>query len=90
MVIELVQGERRLKASLSYEGAKYVTVKESCECGCFDVHSLRSTVNDRGTVKGKALCVECEAGRGELVVRLDTIFGLEEDDRVLNGRARVY
>ena len=43
------------------------------------------------TVTGTARCAKCaEEVGGELVVELDTIFGLDEDRAVLNGRPRVY
>ena len=37
-----------------------------------------------------AVHVRCGAEVGYLLVEFDTIFGLEEDARVLNGRPRVY
>jgi hypothetical protein len=43
---------------------------------------------DTYTTQAKTLC--CGAVLGELRVTVSTIFGIEEDERVLNGRARVY
>jgi hypothetical protein len=40
------------------------------------------------TVTAPALC--CGAKIGTVHVTLSTIFGLEEDERVLHGRPRVY
>ena len=37
-----------------------------------------------------AVCASCGGKMGEIVARVDTIFGLEEDERVLRGRPRVY
>lgn len=38
-----------------------------------------------------ALCARCGAQDGELVASFDTIFGLEEDQRILSGRyGKVY
>ena len=37
-----------------------------------------------------ARCYGCKAFCGTLYAKVDTIFGIEEDDAVLNGRARVY
>jgi len=35
-------------------------------------------------------CCDCDEIIGTLVVKVSTIFGIEEDARVLNGRYRVY
>jgi hypothetical protein len=32
----------------------------------------------------------CGGAMGQLVVTVDTVFGIEEDEMVLNGRCRVY
>lgn len=44
----------------------------------------------RDTVTAPALALCCAAEVGTVRVELSTIFGLEEDERVLHGRARVY
>lgn len=49
----------------------------------------KSCQTDR-CVYGDARCIHCGALVGRLTIWLDTIFGLQEDDLVLNGRARVY
>jgi len=41
------------------------------------------------TMRGRAVCA-CGEGVGTLTVKVETIFGIEEDNRVLNGRCRVY
>ncbi len=41
-------------------------------------------------VTAPALALCCGAEVGAVLVEMDTIFGLEEDERVLNGRCRVY
>lgn len=46
-------------------------------------------VDDRVLV-ARAACRSCGAWVGELHVRFATLFGFEEDRRVLHGRARVY
>lgn len=48
----------------------------------------RRREHDRYTAD--AACVECNALVGRLVVKVPTLFGLDEDDAVLNGRPRVY
>lgn len=42
------------------------------------------------TVTAPALALCCGREIGEVHVEISTIFGLEEDARVLNGRCRVY
>lgn len=42
------------------------------------------------TVTAPALATCCGSTIGKVRVELDTIFGLEEDERVLHGRCRVY
>lgn len=44
----------------------------------------------RDTYRADAICCGCGAPVGVLRVKVETIFGIEEDDRVLNGRCRVY
>ena len=40
--------------------------------------------------RASGFCKECRAPVGEIRAYMDTLFGVEEDDRVLNGRCRVY
>lgn len=42
------------------------------------------------TVTAPALALCCGAKVGVVTVTLSTIFGLDEDERVLHGRPRVY
>jgi hypothetical protein len=35
-------------------------------------------------------CLDCGGSLGEIRVYMETLFGLEEDEAVLHGRARVY
>jgi len=39
---------------------------------------------------GTAQCTRCRRDVGQMTVKVDTLFGIEEDNAVLNGRARVY
>jgi len=38
----------------------------------------------------RGYCTECDALVGEIRAYPATLFGIEEDERVLNGRTRVY
>lgn len=51
----------------------------------------KRSVQGHDTVRGEGYTACCDADiGGEIVVTFSTIFGLEEDERVLNGRPRVY
>lgn len=49
---------------------------------------IRETTHD--TYVADAACQACGGAVGTLRAQVDTIFGIEEDERVLHGRARVY
>ena len=54
------------------------------------VHAKHST-KGHDTVRGQGFTGCCDHAIGEIVVKLDTIFGLEEDEAMLvHGRPRVY
>lgn len=42
------------------------------------------------TYESDARCIDCQQVIGRITVKVDTIFGIEEDNAVLHGRARVY
>lgn len=95
MKITLVSAGRRLHAELPYYGADYVLVPQLQQCpGCHDalkVKGLVATVHhDHDTYYADAVCISCKHAVGELQTQVSTIFGIEEDEAVLNGRARVY
>ena len=46
--------------------------------------------HDERTMRAGSHCVACDDPVGYVYARVDTIFGLEEDRRVLAGRCRVY
>jgi len=73
-----------------------VTSAAECEgdCpACFKplrvVGKGRRVVNDR-YYAADGHCAACLSHVGEIQAHPDTLFGIEEDERVLNGRARVY
>ncbi len=82
------------------EGASFVECEGPCvNADCVPIKSgeyllltgVKCTLqtSDRGATSD-AGCVACGKTIGKLVVEYDTIFGAEEDERVLNGRPRVY
>lgn len=42
------------------------------------------------TYSCSGMCLCCGADVGTIKYKVDTIFGIEEDERVLKGRCRVY
>lgn len=97
MKITLVIGDgedaRSIIARLPYENADHVVLDESCP----NCEHEPCRVRGRGTqwhghdthyAVGFALC--CNAQLGRIEVKVSTIFGIEEDRRVLEGRHRVY
>lgn len=81
-----------LEAELPYDGATHVVVRGKCPgCGCEPFHAQGHADIERGhdTYSCSSSC-GCGHPSGRMVVTFSTLFGLEEDERVLNGRARVY
>jgi len=81
------------RALSAVEGDSFCTVDGECPtCGesSFKVRGTgkRIGAHDEWHADGFAIC--CDEHVGTLVVKVDTIFGIEEDEAVLNGRARVY
>lgn len=103
--IEVRGVEKAVPAFLPYEGCEWVEAFVDCpQCGqtcepesaCEPARPLRIS-GQRGrqdighdTIKAPAVTHCCRAVIGTIVVRVSTIFGIEEDERVLNGRCRVY
>lgn len=87
------EGPRR-KAVAPHEGAAYVVVEGACpHCKAepFNAAGVQGTLT-RGhdTYTADAGCVGCKVVTGKLIITVNTLFGIEEDERVLNGRCRVY
>lgn len=92
-----MDGERTRDVQPSGDG-RFATAAGACPC-CkadpFDVHGTGMTRGgpdprrcDRYT--SPAVCLACRVGVGTLVAEMDTLFGLAEDEAVLEGRPRVY
>jgi hypothetical protein len=87
VTLELPDG-RRLKA---HPFERFATVDAPCGwCGSMHVRGTGKSIESRDTYRADAVCFDCGASRGVLRVKVDTLFGLEEDEAVLHGRARVY
>ncbi len=66
------------------------------ECGMSPMHvagtgmHFASGKDRHDTYEAIACCTQCRVRVGTLRVRMNTLFGIEEDERVLNGRCRVF
>ena len=84
--------------SVPFAGCDYAVARGVCpRCGGsesdsdgFKVQGKHGLDRKHDRYEARAFCVACSAEVGRLVCVFDTIFGVEEDERVLNGRARVY
>lgn len=82
-------GARR-PLSFPPSGSETVTGPTACDCGSHDLRGV-GPVQGRDTITSQAECASCGVNRGQLIVTVSTIFGLQEDAAVLvHGRARVY
>jgi len=101
MKITLVIGDARHNAELPYDGATHVTCNADCPHGCIRPSELglklRMKVRGNGiqrrthdTYFARAVALCCDKEIGTLETRVDTIFGIEEDERVTSGPWRVY
>jgi hypothetical protein len=74
------------------DGARGIATGLCPGCGATPLvvqgHGRHRYTRDTFRVDGTALC--CGDPVGHIYATMDTIFGLEEDEAVLNGRARVY
>jgi hypothetical protein len=90
-----VNGERREAVVEPNPSDPHVVVAgacPACQASPFKVAGVPgSMTHDRDTCRAPASCTGCSAPAGQLVVVMDTLFGIEEDRAVLvDGRARVY
>ena len=62
-----------------------------CSCGCNLIGGDGKRIApDDWHYEADAYCLGCKARRGIIEAWLDTLFGLHEDEAVLEGRCRVY
>lgn len=91
-----LKGAPRVPLRLPYDSASYVEADEDEACPLCGVAPLRARGCDRAMEKQHdrivtdAYCVDCRKPIGRMTVTFSTIFGIEEDERVLSGRWRVY
>ena len=82
-------------AAPPFDGADHAIIYDLddcplCHCKTLKVRGLgiRERGHDTYTADAQTIC--CGKPIGKLVVTVDTLFGIEEDERVLHGRCRVY
>lgn len=91
VVVGLSRRERLPEAlrALGKDGHEDLQVEEPP--ATFRVRSNATPTEDGyDTITGRAECARCRSKVGVLTVKVVTLFGLEEDRRVLHGRPRVY
>lgn len=90
--IHLHDGSRR-SATPPFRGADHAAVPGSCPaCRAepFRVAGRGLRVGAADEYHADGYCLDCRARVGRLVAQVSTLFGLEEDARVLGGAWRVY
>lgn len=84
---------RVLECREPYAGASHVEVPgHQCECSRDQTLTVQggATTEGHDTISARAACTRCRGHVGTLIVTVTTMWGIEEDRRVLAGRARVY
>jgi len=93
MKIWIELNEQKIEATRPFEGSDFVEAKTDCpHCKASAPIKVQGgeSFHDHDTYTCAAFCVGCKGSLGKMKVQVDTIFGIEEDNRVLNGRWRVY
>ena len=95
MKITIVTKGGTFKARLPYKGADSVFVsREAHDCpetGGDEISVYGGTThNDHDTHYAKCYCRVCGESVGQIQVKVKTLFGIDEDRAVLQGRPRVY
>ena len=82
------------KAKLPYTDADYCVVDGECPyCKAMPFHAagVKGTmVKGHATLTSDAGCIGCKVVTGKLVVKVNTLFGIEEDERVMRSGVRIY
>tara|TARA_R110002126_G_scaffold81426_1_gene200670 strand:- start:6552 stop:6833 length:282 start_codon:yes stop_codon:yes gene_type:complete len=93
MIITVTIDGEPHEAERPFIPAQYVVVP-SLKAHCGEEEELRVRGGDYtqhyDMYTCKANCAQCGEHLGEMTVTVSTIFGIEEDRRVLQGRPRVY
>ena len=93
MKITVSVGGTKRAATRPFEGADHVVATGACpHCSIepFKVRGSGISRNDHDSYYADAECVACGKFVGTIRAKMDTLFGIEEDERVLNGPYKVY
>lgn len=93
MIVTLKPREGASIRAAVVESGEHVVVALCPSCGASDARVRGTGIRDRthDTYVAAARCLECGSEVGDLRCKMDTIFGLSEDEAVLSyGRGRVY
>jgi hypothetical protein len=90
LTITLVTDDGPVSAVMPYDQADHVIAEKPCPCGSRSVSGLGKRIASFDTYEADARCNGCWAPRGVLRVKVSTLFGIEEDERVGHGPWRVY
>lgn len=93
ITLKLRDGETR-KLTLAFKGVDHADAEGDCPlCGAkaFGVAGANMRVDSHDTYASDAFSTCCKRPAGTIYARVSTVFGIEEDERMLKyGRARVY
>lgn len=85
---------RRVRLALPPDGSPTIEAPSEschhCDVAPLVVTGTERRIGGHDYYEAKAHCIACTRQVGTLRAYVPTIFGLEEDERVLNGRCRVY
>lgn len=84
---------RRIVAQLPYANADHVVVDMACPSCAHDAPLKlrgRNQYHDHDTYHATAVALCCRTAVGKLEVKVSTVFGIDEDERVTRGPWRVY
>lgn len=85
---------KKFVARVPEHGAMAVEVNAPCPacgtCPMFVKGTTGPRIKNNDTYVSDAVCTKCGDEVGELYAQVDTLFGIEEDERIRNGRWRIY
>jgi hypothetical protein len=84
---------KKHKVAPPYEGASYADVPNQKCPRCEESLQVQGTgrrIASYDTYTAPAICTACEKVVGELQVKVNTLFGIEEDERVFQSGVRIY
>ena len=93
MKTTLVMADGRHKVVTPYEGAAYANVPDVDCPHCkkpLQVQGTGKHIDSYDTYAATAICTACEKAVGKLEVKVNTLFGLEEDERVFSMGVKIY